>query len=122
MAVKSAVVSRPADGVLVIRWVLANGDTGDPVILPHASDKCFHASGTFGVGGSVSLRGSNKAAPVVTTDPILTAGEGGANPVTKTAEGMEQVQENPLWIWPHVTAGDGSTSINCDLVVKGERV
>jgi hypothetical protein len=123
MAVKSATVTRYGEGVLVVRWAgLANGDTGEPVVIPAAHDKSIHFSGTFGAGGSVSLRGSNKATPVVSGDPILTAGEGGANPITKTAEGIEQVQENPLHVWPHVTAGDGTTAINADLVVKGKGV
>jgi len=120
MAVKPYSISRPADGVLLVHWgALANGDTGNPVPLPNGSDKSCHVSGTFGAGGSCSLRGSNKVVPVVAADPILTAGEGGANPVTKTTEGIEQVQENPLWVWPHVTAGDGTTAIDVDLVVKG---
>jgi len=123
MAVKPASITRPAEGVLHVRWLaLANGDTGEPVMLPHAPDKNIHFSGTFGAGGSVSLRGSSKLVPVVSTDPILTAGEGGANPITKTSEGMEQTQENPLWVWPHVTAGDGTTSINAEMAVKGPTI
>lgn len=122
MAVVKVSVERIANGVLAYRWLLANGDTGMPVCIPAASDKSVHVSGTFGAGGSISLRGSNKAVPVVATDPIMTAGEGGANPITKTAEGIEQIQENPQWIWPHVTAGDGTTALQCDVVAKGEWV
>ena len=100
-------------------WTLNNTDTGVAVKTANLSDKCVQFDGTFGAGGSVTLRGSNVANADDTvaahwfplTDPQ-------ANAITKTSASGEQLLENPLWISPQVTAGDGTTAINVRLIAK----
>ena len=59
--------------------------------------------------GSVTVEGSNDGVTFhALTDPQGT-------PVTKTAAGMEVVEENPRYWRPRVTAGDGSTSLTVTL-------
>jgi hypothetical protein len=107
-------------GVRAYQWVLANGDQGAPVLTAKFADKSVQMLGTLGVGGSMTMRGSNLAAPVASTASDwqpLTDPQG--NAVTKTALFMEQLLENPLHISPAVTAGDGTTSLTVILIVKG---
>jgi hypothetical protein len=95
-----------------VSWTLANGDVGAAVRMPQYADKSVDIYGTFGAGGSVTMRGSNKPTADATvsgdwfplTDPQ-------ANAITKTSKAGEQILENPLWISPQCTAGDGTTAI-----------
>lgn len=59
--------------------------------------------GTFGVGGSVSLYGSNDGTNFVILPDINN------NPATLTSAGIIFFKESPIWIRPAVTAGDGTT-------------
>lgn len=107
-------------GVKAYSWVLANGDQGEPVLTAKLSDKSVQMLGTLGVGGSVTLRGSNLAAPAAATSTDwqpLTDPQG--NAVTKNALFIEQLLENPLHISPACTAGDGTTSLTVILIAKG---
>lgn len=105
--------------VFAYNWTLANTDTGVPIRTANLSDKCVQFDGTFGAGGSVTLRGSNYQNPNDATAahwfPLTDAQ---ANAITKTSASGEQVFENPLWISPQVTAGDGTTSIVVRLIAK----
>lgn len=101
-------------GMRMVSWTLANGDVGDPVDMSEYTDRTVDIGGTFGVGGSVTLRGNNAAtkpnpassatvwAPV--TDPQ-------ANAITKTSKALEAILEAPRWTSPECTAGDGTTAI-----------
>jgi hypothetical protein len=72
-----------------------------------------HVTGTFSVGGTVVLEGSNDGTNYSTlTDLTGTA-------ISKTSAGVSVVAENPRFIRPHVTAGDGSTSLT--VTVFGKR-
>lgn len=104
----------PTGKMLYPFWELLNSTAyGAKVKTVDYADKTVHVYGTFGAGGSITIRGSNKENPVESTtadwfnlnDPSKTA-------LTFTGAGGEQILENPLWISPLVTAGDGSTSIN----------
>jgi len=88
------------------RWnTLANGDTGAPQSNGTLPIKWFKARGTFGVGGSVQLEGSDDAVNWnVLKDPQ------GAT-IVLTAAGSRSVNENPKFTRPNVTAGDGTTAI-----------
>lgn len=92
--------------VNVTTWTaLANGDTGAKVQFASHPDKTVHILGTFGSGGTVSLQGSNDGTNwVILTDPL-------GNAITLTAEGLKVVMENPLYIRPIVSAGDGTTDL-----------
>jgi len=89
-----------------VTWnAVANGDTGVPFELFDASDNCFSVDGTFGTGGSITLKGSNDGinyhALHDTEDNVLTF----------TAAGMKQIEETPRYVRPEVTAGDGTTAL-----------
>lgn len=107
-------------GVFSYTWTLANGDTGKGVKTANFGDKCVQVDGTYGVGGSVTLRGSNKEAPDdATAGDWFSLTDPQANAITKTTgTNGEQILENPLWISPIVTAGDGTTSLNIRLIAK----
>lgn len=92
---------------------LLNGDTGSPQSGASLPDKNVQVSGTFGAGGSVNIRGSNDDVSYFTlTDPQ-------GNALVFTAAGMEQIAENPRYISPEVTAGDGSTDLTVTIIAKG---
>lgn len=100
----------------LITWTpLANGDTGSPVIEAEFSDRTVQVTGTFGVGGSVTLEGSNDGVNFVAlTDPQ-------GNAITKTAAAIEAVQEGPKYMRPNVTAGDGTTALTVTIFARRPR-
>jgi hypothetical protein len=97
----------------LITWTLLDlDDSGAPVELVDYPDKTATITGTFGVGGSITLQGSNN-----NTDWFaLTDGQG--NAITKTASGMELIVENPRYVRPLVTAGDGSTNLTVQILCR----
>ncbi len=101
-------------GVAVYTWTgMANGDTGTPIVTPASADKTVQADGTFSVGGSIAVQGSNNGAAF----GALNDADG--NVIALTVDTIiALVRENPLEIRPAVTAGDGSTLVDCILVVK----
>lgn len=105
MAVQAATIVYDKDAALVSWAALANGDTGAPVELPAFPIRTVQILGAFGVGGSVTLEGSNAG----TTYTALTDTQG--NAVTKTAAAIEAVQDFPKYTRPNVTAGDGTTAL-----------
>lgn len=113
MAVVDALVTVPVSHVALVSWLaVPNGDTGDAQVTAHYADKCVTVDGTFGVGGSVTIQGSNDGTNWHTlVDPQETD-------LTFGAAGIEQVLENPLYVRPIVTAGDGTTAIDVRLVCK----
>lgn len=101
--------------VLVVWSGLLNGDTGVPVELPEFPDKSFQVGGTVGVGGSVTLEGSNDGATYIAlTDPQ-------GNAITKTAAALEVAEESTRYTRPNVTAGDGTTSMTVTMVARRPR-
>lgn len=103
------------EGMQVYRWGgLVNGDTGEPLILPQHSDKTIQVLGAWGAGGSISIEGSCMI--VGPTWLVLTDPQG--NTLTKTANAIETILENPYQVRPHVTAGDGTTKIDIYIVVN----
>lgn len=109
MATVNATSAAGADdgSVMVVTWtpLTTTNQTGSALQLPRNADKTVTITGTWGVGGSVTLQGSNDG----TTWLSLTDPQG--NAITKTADGIEAITENPLYIRPNCTAGDGTTSI-----------
>lgn len=95
---------------------MANGDVGDTAVrLGHYADRSVQVVGTFGAGGSVSLKGSNDGG---TTWATLTDPAG--NAITFTSTGLKQILHLPHRIRPEVTAGDGTTSLDVYLFMKGK--
>lgn len=115
MAVKASNRSDLKTGLpaAIIGWTtLANGDTGDPVEMVDYPDKTVTITGTFGVGGSITLQGSNNNSDwFALTDPQ-------GNAITKTAAAMELVLECPRYIRPNVTAGDGTTALVVQILCR----
>lgn len=107
-----------AKGVLETTWTaLLNVDTGAALDAGTLPDKTITVRGTFGVGGSVSLKGSDSAdATAVTGWDILNDSRGEGNSLTFTARDTRVVLENPARLAPHVTAGDGTTSLTVVLL------
>src|SRR3990170_6577208 len=102
MAVKAASVTFPQKGVCKVSWsALANGDTGNVQDLSRYPDRTVQVLGTFGVGGSVNVEGSNDGG---TTFAILNDSRGEGNPLTITAADMRTILESPAGIRPNVTA------------------
>lgn len=98
-----------AKGVHQVVWTgLANGDFGDGMNDPQLPYKTFEVEGVFGVAGSVSLEGSNTG--VVGTWFQLRDWQGTA--IAFTAGRCWTPVDNPRFIRPHVTAGDGTTLVN----------
>jgi len=91
---------------------MANGDTGVPIAMPGSSDRSVQVEGTFGAGGSCTIEGSNDG---VNYRP-LTDPQG--NNLVFTAAKIELVMELVAYIRPHITAGDGSTSLTVSMLVK----
>lgn len=87
---------------------MANGDVGAPAVgAPGFPDRAMQVFGTFGVGGSVAAEGSNEATPAnwaPLTDPQ-------GNTIAVTSAGVKTVTEATSSFRPHVTGGDGTTSV-----------
>lgn len=98
-----------------IHWEgLLNGDVGSSEQYGHFADRSVQVTGTFGAGGSVSLKGSNDGG---TTWVVLTDPQG--NALTFTAAGLEAISEMTFMVRPEVTAGDGTTSLKVDVFAAG---
>ena len=74
------------------------------------ADRSIQIEGTFGVGGSCTIEGSNDGTnfePL--TDPFN-------NALTLTAKGIKGVEPIVRYIRPRITAGDGTTSLTVTLL------
>jgi hypothetical protein len=99
--------------VKLVTWTgLLNGDTGQPMEMPDYGDLTVTVEGTFSTGGSITLEGSNNG----TNYYALTDGQG--NAITKTTAGIEAIIETPRYIRPNVTAGDGTTALQCRILAR----
>lgn len=100
--------------VFVFTWTpltTTNAD-GNSLTAEQYADKSVQVTGTPGVGGSVSLQGSNDGTNWATlTDPQ-------GNALTFTAVGIKMVAEATRYIRPLVTAGDGTTSLTVRVFMK----
>jgi hypothetical protein len=94
---------------------MANGDVGAPAVnAPGFPDRAMQVFGTFGTGGSVAAEGSNEATP--TNWAALTDPQG--NTIAIGSAGVKTVTEATINFRPHVTAGDGSTSLTVILFFR----
>jgi hypothetical protein len=95
---------------------LLNGDTGERYEGIDFADRTLQVTGTFGAGGSVSLEGSNTGA----VGTWITLTDFAGDPITCTDACLKVVLENPRYLRPSVTAGDGSTSLT--VTILGKRI
>lgn len=103
------------NGVAVYQWTLltTTNNTGDPFVIPARSDKEVQVAGTFGSGGSVKIEGSNDGTNWYTlSDP-------GSVLLVFTSANGKTILNNPVYVRPNVTAGDGTTSLTVTLCAKG---
>lgn len=114
MATRSHSGSWIARGVHQTVWTgLLNGDFGDAVteaMLPIHEVSC---AGTFGAGGNVNLQGSNDGVAWSTMK------DQGGTTLALGAAVTRLCQDNPLYIRPQVSAGDGTTSLTVTLISQG---
>lgn len=117
----------PIDGYQVSWGPMGNGDVGLAVGSSYGgipapaggyfagyADKSIQVAGTFGAGGSVAVEGTNDgniANFVPLTDPQ-------GNPIALTAAGIRAITEAVVWVRPHVTAGDGTTSLTVSMFFR----
>lgn len=86
------------------KWpALVLNDAGAQWQLPPFRTVFFQAFGTFGAAGSVQLEGSNDGLNWGKLSPAALTAAGCFAPLGNN--------ENPKYIRPHVTAGDGTTSL-----------
>src|SRR5689334_9307236 len=109
MPVTAVTVTNTSSDWIIAKWLaVPNGNTGAPLGDAYAdfSDRSVSVGGTFGAGGSVSIKGCIDGTNyIVLTDPQ-------GNNITKTAAAIEQIMEGTPFIRPEVTAGDGTTAID----------
>lgn len=87
---------------------------GSYLNAPGLPDKTVTVHGTFGTSGSIQLEGNDDLG--LTWD-ILRDING--NQLKFTSNTTITIAENPLFIRPHVTAGDGTTSLTVVIISKG---
>lgn len=138
MTVRNPVITRVIgqqglDGWQVTWAGLQNGDTGAPVgstigdgaaavsatgggLMSGFADKTIQlgAGSTLGVGGSVAAEGSNDGG---TSWGALTNPTGTVIALTALSA-IQAITEAALWVRPHVTAGDGTTSITIVMFLR----
>lgn len=90
---------------------LLNGNDGSVLNAPQLNDKTVTVNGTFGAGGSITIEGNNDNGSTWDTMHDVNG-----NVLTFTANGTKAIAENAAYIRPHVTAGDGTTSLSVVIV------
>lgn len=114
-----AYTDREAQGsVRVIKWAdMANGESGEPLLIPWRADKTVQVFGEFGEGGSVTIQGSND---LMTSDSktFATLHKADLSALTYTAAGIDVILENCNLIRPTVTAGDETTELTIIICLK----
>lgn len=94
--------TQQADGIVVTWAAIPNGNQGDGQGGPWNGFFAF-VTGTFGVGGSIRLEGSNDGVNWAPLSPAALTAAGAFAPLGVT--------EHPKFIRPNVTAGDGTTAL-----------
>ena len=113
MAVRAVKVTKLGDGTIELKWEgLLNGDTGAWAHFARYPDKTMQVIGTFSIGGTCTLEGSNDAG---TTAGAVHDAQGAAiaPSVGATENDVAVLAESPQALRPNITAGDGSTDVDC---------
>ena len=100
--------------VIQYKWetLTTTNDNGRALELPVYPEKTVHILGTFGSGGTVKIQGSNDGTNWI--DLTDTRG----NTISKIATYLGTIAENPRYIRPFVSAGDGTTDIDVILIAR----
>jgi hypothetical protein len=87
-------------------------DAGAPIEMPGSADRSVQVFGTFGTGGNLRIEGSMDGNTWATlTDPQ-------GNALDFTTAKIETIMEITRYIRPRITAGDGSTSLTCIILIR----
>lgn len=115
MATRVALTENIQRQVYRLTWSgLLNGDVGSAEGGARFDSATVQVKGTFGVGGSVNVEGSNDGG---TTWHILNDSRGEGNALTFTAADTRKVLERPQLYRVNVTAGDGTTTLAVLLIL-----
>ena len=99
---------------MLIAWEnLQVGDSGAGVTFSMCADRSVQVSGTFGVGGSLSIQGSNDGVNWYTLTGLT------GHDLTFTTGGISMISEITQYIKPVITAGDGTTDLTVTILAKG---
>jgi catechol 2,3-dioxygenase-like lactoylglutathione lyase family enzyme len=77
-------------------------------------DKSVQVTGTFGAGGNVAFEGNNDGSGSFWFD--LSDPQG--NPIAISAAILKQLEEVAVQVRPHVTSGDGTTSLTVTMFAR----
>jgi hypothetical protein len=92
---------------------------GSAVRAIEYADKTFQVDGTFGATATVTLQGSNDETSPANWYPLTKAGTGtSAAFTTSGGAGMTSVNEDPIWVRPLLSGGDGTTSLSVRLAAR----
>ena len=89
---------------------------GIPEAFMDYADRSVQVLGTFGAGGNLRVEGSNDGG---TTYGALTDPQG--NALNFTAAKVEAVTEITLLTRPFISAGDGTTDLDCAITCRRSR-
>lgn len=114
MPTRTPTIATAQDGpYVIVTWSgLLNGDDGAPITYVDYPDRTAQVTGTFGAGGNLRIEGSVDG----TNYAALTDPQG--NDINITAAKLELVTEIVKQIRPRVTAGDGTTSLVCSMILR----
>lgn len=101
---------------LTYSTMTTTNDVGSPIPFVGHADRSVQVIGTFGTNGSVRIEGSNDSG---TTWATLTDPQGNALDITGAK--MEAITEICELARPHLTAGDGTTSVNVIFVLREQK-
>lgn len=112
MAVRQGSQINDNDGRMNYLWSgLLNGDTGTPAgTMEHVADYTLQVTGTFGVGGSVALQGSNDGGVTFFALEDVTG-----TTIAATTNKIWRLSHITKQVRPIVTAGDGTTTVTVNL-------
>jgi hypothetical protein len=85
--------------------------TGIGIKNPIQADKTVQVTGTFGGSASIAIQGSNDSTDG--SDGTWFSLEGpGDSVLAFTAAGGDVIKENPIWMRPLLSSGNGSTDLD----------
>jgi hypothetical protein len=108
-------------GAILFSWsgLLVNDD-GAALAVPWFAEKTVHVKGTFGAGGTAKIQFTNDGATAATFGALTAclARSPDSVAISITGEDGKIILENPVWLRPIITAGDGTTNLQCFIVCR----
>lgn len=115
-------VEKEAGGRLMAVVTLLNGEESNDLDLYNYPEKTFEVSGTFGVGGTINIRGKNVTSATVTDYLALHRADDPTASLTALQTAiLATVIEDPKLMKADVSAGDGTTSLTVTLIAYTAR-